>query len=130
MSKPLSRPNELGRAIGYRVDVDVILDRLKAAPGGAPEGGWEQLKTDRALVAQMFGRLDFAGSTKAFAHGGGVAQAGKLPKRLWVVMKTERGIPVMLDAYLDKRSANSREKFLRQHMQPEMDQVVLFDVKL
>lgn len=118
MSKPLSRPNELGRAIGYRVDINLILERLK----GAPPGNWEQLKTDRSFVAQMH--------QAALLHGGGTSPSGKPISKLRVVMKAEHGIPVMMDAYPDKRSANCREKFLRQHMRAEVDQVAVFDVKL
>ncbi len=118
MSKPLSRPNELGRAIGYRVDIDLILERLK----GAPPGSWEELRTDRSFVAQM--------QQAALLHGGSSSLSDKPVTKLWVVMKAEHGIPVMMDAYPDKRSANRREKFLRQHMRPDVDQVAVFDVKL
>ncbi len=104
--------------MGYRVDINLILERLK----DAPPGNWEQLKTDRSFVAQM--------QQAALLHGGSTLPSDKPAKKLWVVMKAEHGIPVMMDAYLDKRSANRREKFLRQHMRPDVDQVAVFDVKL
>ena len=47
--------------------------------------------------------------------------AQKLPKRLWVVVKVERGMPAMIDAYRDKRSTKTRAEFLRLHMRPEID---------
>ncbi len=109
MAKPLSRPNEIGRAIGYNVEVNVILDRLKQTPGA----DW-----DRALVEQV----------ERAARGPEAGDAR--PKRLWVVVKVERGVPVMMDAYRDKRSANRREKFLRQHMHADSDEVRLFEIKL
>lgn len=109
MSKPLSRPNELGRAIGYNVDIDLIRDKLKDTP-------IEQW--DRAFLEQV-GRAAQGNSTEQ-----------KPTKRLRIVVKAERGVPVMLDAYRDKRSANRREKFLRQHMRAEMDEVRLFEIKL
>ncbi len=109
MSKPLSRPQEVGRAVGYNVEIDLILDKLKHTPIDQ----W-----DRAFLEQV-GRA---------AQGGSAEQ--KLPKRLWIVVKAEHGIPVMMDVYRDKRSANRRDKFLRQHMRAELDQVRLFEIKL
>ncbi len=109
MAKPLSRPNELGRAIGYNVDIDLILDKLKHTP-------IEQW--DRAFLEQV-GRAAQSGSAEQ-----------KPTKRLWIVVKAERGVPVMMDVYRDKRSANRRDKFLRQHMRAEMDEVRLFEIKL
>ncbi len=116
MSKPLSRPNELGRAIGYRVDVELVREKLK----GMSVERWEQLKDNRAFVEQV-------------EHAAGISRAntsGKDARRLWVVLKVEHGVPVMIDAYRDKRSARRREEFLRQHMQPDVDQVGLFEIKL
>ncbi len=116
MSKPLSRPNELGRAIGYKVDVELVREKLK----DVPVERWEQLKDNRTFVEQV-------------EHAAGMSRAnlsGKDAKRLWVVLKVEHGVPVMIDAYRDKRSAKRREEFLRQHMRPEVDQVGLFQIKL
>ncbi len=109
MSKPLSRPNEIGRAIGYNVDVSLILERLKQTP---------LAQWDRTLVEQV--------ERAAQVPGGSEGR----PKRLWVVVKIERGVPVMMDAYRDKRSANRRDRFLRQHMHAEMDEVRLFELRL
>ncbi len=50
------------------------------------------------------------------------------PKRLWVVVKTEHGVPVMVDAFRDKRAANRRANFLQMHMQPDREQVTVFDI--
>ncbi len=115
MAKPLSRPNEIGRAIGYRVDVELLREKLK----DMPVEGWEQLKNNRAFVEQV-------GHAARSTPG----PSDKEAKRLWVVLKIEHGVPVMIDAYRDKRSAKRREEFLRQHMRPELDQVGLFQVKL
>ncbi len=116
MAKPLSRPNELGRAIGYRVDVELIREKLK----GIPIGRWEQLRDNQTFVEQV---ERAAGVSKANA-------ASKAATRMWVVLKIEHGVPVMIDAYRDKRSAKRRQEFLRQHMRPEMDQVALFPINL
>ncbi|MBI4787451.1 MAG: hypothetical protein HY782_10440 [Chloroflexi bacterium] len=113
MSKPVSASREVGRAVGYKVDVDLLLEKLK----DAPLGDWDALKTNRAFLAQI----------ERAAQG---EAAESKPKRLWVVVKAEHGVPVMLDAYRDKHSANRREKFLRQHMRPEIDEVAKFDIKL
>ncbi len=116
MSKPLSRPNEIGRAIGYRVDVELLREKLR----DMPVERWEQLKESRAFVEQV---ERAAGLTEANA-------VSKAAKRMWVVLKIERGVPVMIDAYRDKRSAKRREEFLRQHMRRETDQVALFPINL
>ncbi len=116
MSKPLSRPNELGRAIGYKVDIALVREKLR----DVPVERWEQLKDNRAFVEQV-------------GQAAGISPAnaiGKEAKRLWVVLKIEHGVPVMIDAYRDKRSAQRREAFLRQHMRPDVDKVGLFQIKL
>ncbi len=116
MAKPLSRPNEVGRAIGYNVDINLLLERLDRASLGP----WDELKNNDGFLEQV-GRA-------AEAQVG--AEENKRPKRIWVVVKIERGIPVMIDAYHNKRSASQREKFLRQHMRQEIDDVALLDIKL
>jgi hypothetical protein len=116
MAKPVSRPNQIGRAIGYNVDIELLLDKLKSTPLGQ----WEHLRTDDQFLERV-GR-----AAEAYVPGG----PKKQPKRLWVVVKIENSIPVMIDAYRDKHSANKRERFLKLHMRPEMDSVVVFDVKL
>ena len=48
---------------------------------------------------------------------------------LWVVIKVESGIPVMAEAYGDKKSAKIREQYLRKHMQPENDETGIFEIR-
>jgi hypothetical protein len=115
-SLPLSKPHELGRAIGYNVGVELLLNKLRKTPSSE----WDRLSYDRELIQQV-------GIVKALEREG---SSGRPLKRLWVVLKAEGGIPVMLDAYRDKPSATRREKFLRQHMRPEQDQVRLFKINV
>lgn len=115
MAKPLSRPNEIGRAIGYKVDVSLLLTWLKQASDPAtasPDGNAWLKELERA----------------ADSHAANAPR--KSSRRLWVVVKSERGVPVLLDAYRDKRSANSRAQFLRLDMNPDEDRVELFAVPL
>lgn len=116
MARPLSRPDEIGRAIGYNVDIDLLLEKLKRASLGQ----WDHLKHNDSFLEQV-GR----------AAEGQIAGAESKPaSRLWVVVKIERGVPVMIDAYPNKRSATRREKFLRRHMRIETDDVALLEIKL
>jgi hypothetical protein len=48
---------------------------------------------------------------------------------LWVVVKVESGIPVMVEAYRDKRYAQMRERSLRKHMHPENDETGIFEIQ-
>ena len=48
---------------------------------------------------------------------------------LWVVMKVESGIPVMVQACLDRQCAQMREQVLRQHMHPENDETGVFEIQ-
>jgi hypothetical protein len=114
MSKPVSRPNQVGRAIGYNVDIQLLLDKLK----DTPIGQWQDLDQDGAFLEQIERAADLPGMRSNLGR----------PARLWAVVKMENGVPVMIDAFRDKRSANSRERFLRRHMRPEIDQVALFSV--
>src|SRR5512147_2771894 len=109
MAKPLSRPNEIGRAIGYKVDVELLREKLK----DKPVERWEQLRDNQTFVEQV---ERAAGVSRANA-------SSKAAKRMWVVLKIEHGVPVMIDAYREKRSAKRRQEFLLQHMRPETDQV-------
>ena len=113
MSKPASRPEELGRAIGYQVDARLLLEQLTRE--GAVELNHARLSLKELEHATIL-------------HEGSVPK--KPPKRLWVVVKIERGVPVMIDAYRDKRSANRRANFLRLHMRAEADRVELFAIGL
>jgi len=116
MPKPLSRPHELGRAIGYNIDPSLLLEELKRAPMEQ----WADLGNNRAVLDYV---QSAAGITKR------INQAR--PKRMWLVVKLENNVPVMIDAYTDKRSANRRERFLLQHHRPEIDsvKVVQLDVR-
>ena len=116
MAKPLSRPHEIGRAIGYNVDVNLLLEKLHHTSLGQ----WDQLKNNDAFLEQV-GRA---------AEGQVTSRASKPPARLWLVVKIERGVPVMIDVYSSKRSATQREKFLRRHMRADIDDVACLDIKL
>ena len=115
MSKPLSRPHELGRAIGYNVDPSLLLEELKCAPMEQ----WGDLGNNRAVLDYARNAASAASRTRA-----------KTAKRMWLVVKLENNVPVMIDAYTDKRSANRREKFLLQHHRPEIDSVKVVQVSL
>ncbi len=115
MAKPLSRPNEIGRAIGYNVNIDLILESLERTPMRQ----FSYLKSNRAFLDQV-GR-----AAKRQSDNENQTQA----RRLWIVVKIERGVPVMIDAYSDKRSAKRRENFLRLHMRQGFDQVGIFEIK-
>ena len=115
MSKPLSRPTEIGRAVGYKVDADLLLARLREVSRGSVN-----FENDKGLLK---------GLERAAAMGAAGATL-KPAKRLWVVVKIERGVPVMIDAYRDKRSAKTRAEFLRLHMRPESDSVELFAISI
>ena len=54
----------------------------------------------------------------------------KQPELLWVVVKVESGIPVTVEAYRDRLSAEMREKSLREHMHPENDETGVFGVQI
>lgn len=116
MARPLSRPDEIGRAIGYNVDIDLLLEKLKRASLGQ----WDHLKHNDGFLEQV-GRA---------AEGQMAGPESEPASRLWVVVKIERGVPVMIDAYPNKRSATRREKFLRRHMRIETDDVALLEIKL
>lgn len=49
---------------------------------------------------------------------------------LWVVVEVQSGIPVEVKAYRNKRSAVSREQFLRKRMRPDHDEVGIFEVEV
>jgi hypothetical protein len=48
---------------------------------------------------------------------------------LWVVVKVESGIPVMVEAYGNKESAKMREQSLRKYMHPENDETGVFEIQ-
>jgi hypothetical protein len=47
---------------------------------------------------------------------------------IWVVVLVQSGIPTLAEAYSDQEQASAREKFLRQEMRPDYDEVGLFDI--
>lgn len=49
---------------------------------------------------------------------------------LWAVVKVESGIPVAVEAYRDRQSAETREQFLRRYMHPENDETGVFEVHI
>ena len=48
---------------------------------------------------------------------------------LWAVVKVESGIPVMVEAYRDRQSAEMREQSLRKDMHPENDETGVFEIQ-
>ena len=52
------------------------------------------------------------------------------PETLWVVVKVESGIPVIVEAYRDKQSAEAREQYLRKCMHPENDETGVFEIQI
>ena len=52
------------------------------------------------------------------------------PELLWVVVKVESGIPVVVEAYRDRQSAEMREQSLRKDMHPENDETGVFEVQI
>lgn len=103
MSKPLSRPHELGRGIGYNIDREFLLKWL----ANTTSGNWGLFPQDRVLQKRIGGKQ----------------------KRLWLVVKIENNVPVMVDVYSDKRSANRRAEFLRKHMRPVHDNINIIEFK-
>jgi hypothetical protein len=49
---------------------------------------------------------------------------------IWVVVKVESGIPVMVEAYHDGQSAELRNQFLRLNMHPENDETGVFEIQI
>lgn len=49
-------------------------------------------------------------------------------KVIWVVVLVESGIPTLVEAYSDQEQASAREKFLRQDIRPDYDELGLFDI--
>lgn len=54
----------------------------------------------------------------------------KQPELLWIVVKVESGIPVLVEAYRDKPSAERREQLLRIDMGPENDETGVFETQI
>ena len=54
--------------------------------------------------------------------------SGNQPESLWIVVKVESGIPVTVEAYRDRRSAEMREQAWRERMNPDNDESGVFEV--
>ena len=63
-------------------------------------------------------------------NGGEHMMLQRQPELLWVVVKVESGIPVMVEAYRDKQSAEVRERSLRKCMHPENDETGVFEIQI
>ena len=49
---------------------------------------------------------------------------------LWAVVKVESGIPVVVEAYRDRQSAEMREQSWRKDMHPENDETGVFEIQI
>jgi hypothetical protein len=56
--------------------------------------------------------------------------SGKQPESLWIVVKVESGIPVTVEAYRDRLSAEMREQCWRERMNPDNDESGVFEVQM
>jgi len=56
--------------------------------------------------------------------------SGKQPESLWIVVKVESGIPVTVEAYRDRRSAEMREQAWRERMNSDNDETGVFEVQM
>jgi len=54
----------------------------------------------------------------------------KQDKRIWVVVKVESGIPVMVEAFRDRQLAEGQEQSWRRHMRPDYDEIGVFEVQI
>jgi hypothetical protein len=52
------------------------------------------------------------------------------PKSLWLVVNVWHGLIQPPEVFKTKRTAKQRENILRKEMQPEYDEVGLFEVKI
>ena len=53
----------------------------------------------------------------------------KASDTLWIVVKVESGIPVMVEYYRNRNIAELRERFLRKCMRPDCDEVNIFELQ-
>jgi len=56
--------------------------------------------------------------------------SGKQPESLWIVVKVESGIPVTVEAYRDRLSAEMQEQAWRERMNPDNDETEVFEVQM
>lgn len=54
----------------------------------------------------------------------------KQPERRWVVVLVESGIPVMVEAYRDRQSAEQQEQSLREDMNEDYDETGVFEIQI
>ena len=54
----------------------------------------------------------------------------KEPERVWVVVVVESGIPVLIEAHHDEKTAKRREKHFRKDMREDYDAVGVFEVAI
>ena len=59
----------------------------------------------------------------------GIAAMDK-PQVLWVVVVVESGVPVLVEAHPDVKTAKGRERFFRKSMRKDYDEVGVFEVEV
>ena len=52
------------------------------------------------------------------------------PNSLWVVVEVQSGIPVTAEGFLAWEPAEQREKYLRERMNPENDEIGVFEIPI
>jgi len=52
------------------------------------------------------------------------------PEPLWIVVKVESGIPVTVEAYRDRRSAEMQEQAWRERMNSDNNETGVFEVQM
>jgi hypothetical protein len=54
----------------------------------------------------------------------------KQSEAIWVVVLVESGVPTLVEAYRDQKTAKLREKALRKESNPDYDEVGVFEVEI
>ena len=54
----------------------------------------------------------------------------KKPDTIWIVVSVESGVPVLVEAYYDAKKAKSRRRSLRRKINPDYDEVSVFEVEI
>jgi hypothetical protein len=49
---------------------------------------------------------------------------------IWVVVLVESGIPTLVEAYWDEETARTQAELLRQEINPDYDEVGVFEVEI
>jgi hypothetical protein len=52
------------------------------------------------------------------------------PEIIWIVVLVRSGIPTVVEAYWDKETAWAREEVFRQTINPDYDEVGIFEVEI